>query len=248
MVRSRVLLSGLRVSRNFGGLVAVDRVDFEIKKREIVGLIGPNGAGKTTLFNCISGIYPATSGQILFKGIDITRASKSKRCRGGLGRTFQIPRPFLDLTAIENVAIGLLFGTDKEHSMERARQNAMKYIEFVNLADKRDEPANNLTIQERKNLEIARALATKPDLIMVDEIMAGLNPSETIGLMALIKRIRDDLGVTVFWIEHVMKAVMSVAERVIVLHQGQKIADEAPSAIANDPNVINAYLGERYVF
>ncbi len=242
------MLSGQKVSRRFGGLIAVHQVDFSIEEKEIVGLIGPNGAGKTTLFNCISGLYRATSGRILFKGQDITRSSKSERCRGGLGRTFQIPRPFLDLTAIENVTIGVLFGSGKGHSMERAKEEALRYLDFVNLADKKEELANSLTIQQRKNLEIARALATKPELIMVDEIIAGLNPSETLDLMALIKRIRDELGITVFWIEHVMKAVMAVAERVIVLHQGQKIADASPHDIAEDQNVIDAYLGERYVF
>lgn len=243
-----MFLSGHKVTRNFGGLVAVHQVDFEIEDKEIVGLIGPNGAGKTTLFNCISGIYPVSSGQILFKGRDITRVSKSERCRSGLGRTFQIPRPFLDLTALDNVTIGVLFGSGKASSRDTARQEALKYLEFVNLSDRKEELAKNLTIHYRKNLEIARALATEPELIMIDEIMAGLNPAETLEVMELVKRIRDELGVTVFWIEHVMKAVMAVAERVIVLHQGKKIADDAPSAIADDQNVIDAYLGERYVF
>lgn len=243
-----MLLKGAKVTRNFGGLEAVRQIDFAIEDKEIVGLIGPNGAGKTTLFNCISGIFPPASGQIIFKGRDITRASKSERCRSGLGRTFQIPRPFLDLTALDNVAIGILFGSGKAHSLSRARKDALKYLEFVNLADRRGEFAKNLTIHYRKNLEIARALATKPDLIMIDEIMAGLNPAETLEVMGLIKRIRDELGVTVFWIEHVMKAIMAVAERVIVLNQGEKIADDAPAMIAEDRSVIDAYLGERYVF
>lgn len=243
-----MFLSGNKVTRNFGGLVAVHQVEFEIEDKEIVGLIGPNGAGKTTLFNCISGIYPASSGQILFKGRDITRVSKSERCRIGLGRTFQIPRPFLDLTVLDNVTIGVLFGSGRASSRDTARKEALKYLEFVNLADREEELAKNLTIHSRKNLEIARALATEPELIMIDEIMGGLNPAETLEVMELVKRIRDELGVTVFWIEHVMKAVMTVAEHVIVLHQGEKIADDAPSAIADDQTVIDAYLGERYVF
>jgi branched-chain amino acid transport system ATP-binding protein len=242
------LLQVNKVSKRFGGLIAVNEVDFQIEANEIVGLIGPNGAGKTTLFNCLSGIYPISSGQIVYKGRDITQTSKSERCKSGFGRTFQIPRPFLDLTVLDNVAIGLLFGSEQSRSLNRAREEALKYLEFTSLTNKKDKLATNLTIQNRKSLEIARALATEPEVVMLDEIMSGLNPTETIEMMALIRRIRDDLKVTVLWIEHVMKALMAVAERVIVLHQGRKIADNTPSIIAEDPNVIDAYLGERYVF
>lgn len=244
----KVLLKGIKVSKYFGGLAAVKDVDFIVKEKEIVGLIGPNGAGKTTLFNVISGIYHPTSGIVEFNGTNISRFKPNKICNLGIGRTFQIMKPFLNITVLENVMVGVLFGKGKTIKMNDARNAATRFIEFVRLLDKKDYLAKNLTHADRKMLEIARALATEPKLILLDEVVAGLNPTETKQAMKLIKKIRDEFNVTVFWIEHVMRAVMGVAERVIVIHHGEKIADGTPKIVAKNKKVIDAYLGEKYLF
>ena len=244
----KVLLKGKKVSKYFGGLAAVKDMDFIIKEKEIVGLIGPNGAGKTTLFNVISGIYHPTSGKVEFNGIDISKFKPNKICNLGIGRTFQIMKPFLNITTLENVIVGVLFGKGKSIKMKDARNEAARFLEFVGLLDKKDYLAKSLTHADRKMLEIARALATEPKLILLDEVVAGLNPTETKQAMKLIKKIRDKLDITVFWIEHVMKAVMGVAERVVVLHHGEKIADGTPKNVAKNKEVIDAYLGEKYLF
>jgi branched-chain amino acid transport system ATP-binding protein len=244
----KVLLKGKQISKYFGGLAAVKDVDFIIKEKEIVGLIGPNGAGKTTLFNVISGIYNPTSGKVEFNGIDISKFKPNKICNLGIGRTFQIMKPFLNITTLKNVMIGVLFGKGKSIKMKDARNKAAYFLEFVGLLDKKDYLAKSLTHADRKMLEIARALATEPKLILLDEVVAGLNPTETKQAMKLIKKIRDKLNITVFWVEHVMKAVMGVAERVIVLHHGEKIADGTPKSVAKNKEVIDAYLGEKYLF
>jgi len=246
--RKKVLLKGINVSKYFGGLAAVKDVDFVIKEKEIVGLIGPNGAGKTTLFNVISGIYHPTSGTIKFNGINISRFKPNKICNLGIGRTFQIMKPFLNITVLKNVMVGVLFGKGKSIEMSDARSEALRFIEFVGLLDKKNYFARSLTHADRKMLEIARALATEPKLILLDEVVAGLNPTETAQAMKLIKKIRDELNITIFWIEHVMRAVMGVAERVIVLHHGEKIADGTPKIVAKNKKVIDAYLGEKYLF
>ena len=244
----RVLLKGIKISKYFGGLAAVKDVDFIIKEKEIVGLIGPNGAGKTTLFNVISGIYRPTSGTIEFDGINISRFKPNKICNIGIGRTFQIMKPFLNITVLENVIVGVLFGKGKSIKMSDAQSEATRFLEFVGLLNKKNYLARSLTHADRKMLEIARALATEPKLILLDEVVAGLNPTETAQAMKLIKRIRDELNITVFWIEHVMRAVMEVAKRVIVLHHGEKIADGTPKIVAKNKKVIDAYLGEKYLF
>jgi branched-chain amino acid transport system ATP-binding protein len=242
------MLEGFKVTKYFGGLAAVKDVDFEVREGEIMGLIGPNGAGKTTLFNVITGVYRPTSGRIRFLGEEITGLKPHKICRMGVARTFQLVRPFLSMTALENVISGGLFGRPKALGLKDARREALHYLEFVGLAEKRDVEARKLTLVERKFVEIAMALNTQPRIILLDEVVAGLNPTETVGAMDLIRRIRDDLGVTVFWVEHVMKAVMGVAERIMVLHHGEKIAEGPPDVIAREKKVIDAYLGEKYIF
>lgn len=242
------MLEGIKVTKYFGGLAAVKDVDFNVKEKELIGLIGPNGAGKSTLFNCISGIYRPTTGTIKFQGEEITRLKPDEICRLGIGRTFQIVRPFLEMTALENVMVAAHFGRGTGTSMSDARKDALEHLEFVGLAEKRDRMARDLTLHERRFVEIARALATNPEVVLLDEVLAGLNPTETAEAMGLIRRIRNDLGVTVFWVEHVMKAVMGTAERIIVLHHGEKIAEGTPSEIAENEDVVKAYLGEKYLF
>jgi len=243
-----LLLEGFKVTKYFGGLLAVKDVDFSLEEKEIVGLVGPNGAGKTTLFNLISGVYKPTNGTIKLNGKDITKLSPHSICNLGITRTFQIPRPFLELTAIKNVIVAMMFGSGKSMSMTAAQKEALHYLEFVGLEGKRDILAKNLTLRDRKTLEVARALAANPRVILLDEVIAGLNPTETMWLMDLIKKIRDERGITVFWVEHVMKAVMGLAERVIVLHHGEKIAEGSPREVADNSKVVDAYLGVRYVF
>lgn len=240
------MLTGLKVTKRFGGLVAVREMDFEVKEGEIVGLIGPNGSGKTTLFNVISGIYHADKGRIKFNGTDITKMSVHKRCRLGIGRTFQIVRPFNEISLIDNVKLGFMFGKKKHMSPKEMEERAIELLDFVDLKKKSRRKAEELILIEKKKLEIARALATEPKIILLDEPLGGLNPAETLEAMKLIRDIRDGLGITVFWIEHVMRAVMNVAERIMVLNQGEKIAEGTPKEISKNRLVIEAYLGKRY--
>ena len=240
------LLEGERVSKFFGGLAAVNNVDFRIEEQEILGLIGPNGAGKTTLFNVITGVYRPTSGRIRFRGEDITGLKPHVICDKGIGRTFQLVRPFLNMTALQNVMVGALFGRGGK-DMASAEERAYELLEFMGLKGKENVLAKSLTLVERKRLEIARALAGEPELLLLDEVVAGLNPTETAETMALIKKIRD-LGITVFMVEHIMKAVMGISDRVMVLHHGEKIAEGTPEEVASDQRVIEAYLGEEYLF
>jgi branched-chain amino acid transport system ATP-binding protein len=237
------ILEGEKVTKYFGGLAAVSNVDFHVEKGEIFGLIGPNGAGKTTLFNLISGAFEPKSGVIKFKGKKISGLKPYKICRMGMARTFQEVRVFPAMPAIQNVSLGALFGAPKRVSTAVATKEAEELLDFVGLPVAKTIPAGGLTMANQKRVEVARALATKADMLMLDELMAGLTPTETAEAMELVTRIRDR-GVTVFMIEHVMKAIMGVCDRIMVLHHGEKIADGTPQEIATSKKVIEVYLGE----
>lgn len=240
------MLSGKNVCRSFGGLKALDAVDFELKKGEILGLIGPNGSGKTTLFNVISGIYKPDSGEVMFKGRRISSLPSHKIAKLGIGRTFQIVKPFEYVTVLQNVMVASLYGRAGARSLSEAEKEALGWLEFTGLIEKKDTLVRNLTLVQRRCLEVARALALRPEVILLDEVMAGLNPVEMDNSLQMIRRIRDELNITVFIVEHVMRAVMGLSDRIIVLNQGRKIAEGKPSAIANNKDVIEAYLGEVY--
>jgi len=237
------LLEGGGVTKYFGGLAAVSKVDFNVGQGEIVGLIGPNGAGKTTLFNLISGALFFKSGVIKFKGEKISGLKPHQICRRGVARTFQSVKVFANMPVLQNVLLGSLFGTPTGMSSADATKEATTLLEFVGLSAVRATPARDLTLVNQKRLEVARALATKPELLLLDELMAGLNSTEIAEAMELVTRIRDK-GITVFMIEHVMKAIMSVCDRIMVLHHGEKIAEGTPREIANNKTVIEVYLGE----
>lgn len=240
------LLECHEVSKNFGGLTALLNVTLHVNKGEIVGLIGANGAGKTTLFNLVSGFYPPSAGSIRFEGEEITGLKTHDICRKGLTRTFQIVRPFINMTVMENIMIGELFGVKRTKNISQAKENALRILEFTGLNEKRNALGKELTIADRKRLEMARALATNPKLLLLDEVLAGLTFTETADAIQLVRRIRDEMGLTILMIEHVMKAVMDLSDRIIVLHNGQKIAEGQAHEIAKNPQVIEAYLGERH--
>ncbi|MBA7501198.1 Lipopolysaccharide export system ATP-binding protein LptB [subsurface metagenome] len=237
------ILEGEGVTKYFGGLAAVSNVDFNVDQGEIVGLIGPNGAGKTTLFNLISAALVPKPGVIRFKGEKITGLKPHKICRMGLARTFQEVKVFTNMPVLENVLLGSLFGCSAGMSSADASREAEELLEFVGLSAVKATPAKDLTLANQKRIEVARALATKPELLMLDELMAGLNPAEVAQAMELVTRIRDK-GITIFMIEHVMKAIMSVCDRIMVLHHGEKIAEGTPQEIATSKKVIEVYLGE----
>jgi branched-chain amino acid transport system ATP-binding protein len=240
------ILEGNNITQRFAGLTALDSVDFHIDTNEILGLIGPNGAGKTTLVNAITGVCAPSEGDILFKGQHISGMKPFRVGRLGISRTFQIVKPFPGMTVKENAAVGAMFGAGgKHHSAKDAIAHAEEVLEFVGLADHMNKHADQLNVPSRKRLEMAKALAMEPDLVLFDEVMAGLNFSEIDQAVELIRKIREK-GITILIIEHVMRAIKSVCDRIFVLHHGEKIADGPVAQVLNDENVIKAYLGRRY--
>jgi branched-chain amino acid transport system ATP-binding protein len=239
------ILTGQHVSKYFGALRAVDDVDVEVYEGEILGIIGPNGAGKTTLLSMINGTLPITKGKIFFRGQEISGMRPYRIAERGISRTFQIVKPFPGMTALENVALGALFGRNRERDMSRAMERAAETLKRVRIEGKEYVLVEKLNVSERKRLELARALTQNPDLLLLDEVMAGLNPREIEDIMALIQEV-NRAGTTLMVIEHVMKAIMGISSRIVVLHHGQKIAEGTPAEISENRQVITAYLGEKY--
>jgi branched-chain amino acid transport system ATP-binding protein len=238
------LLKVTDIVKRFRGLVAVDHVSFEVAKGEIFAVIGPNGAGKTTLFNMIAGVYVPDDGSISFAGERIEGLAPDKICRRGIARTFQIVRPFPALTVEENVVVGALL---HRQDVDEARKRAHVLLRRLELYDKRSQTASSLTLPDRKRMELARALATEPKLLLLDEVMAGLRPTEIDGVVVTLRELNRETGLTILLIEHVMRAVMALAARVLVVHHGAAIAEGAPDAVVRSPAVIDSYLGAEAV-
>ncbi len=230
------------ITKRFGGLTANEDVSFDVAEGEILSIIGPNGAGKSTLFNCITGFYPPDGGKVLFRGKDITGASAHKICKMGIVRTFQIVQVISDMTVLENVMTGAFLRT---YNNRQVRAKAEEILRFAGLYEKRDFLGTAITIADKKRLEVAMALGTEPKLLMLDEAMAGLTPVELKGIIGLLRKVRES-GVTLIIVEHVMEAVMELSDRVVVINSGRKIVEGAPAAIVRNPEVIQAYLGDRY--
>lgn len=240
------MLEGEGITKRFGGLTALNNVDFDVDEGAIVGLIGPNGAGKTTLFNVISGTFPPTSGMIKFEGKNIKGLKPHRICKLGIARTFQTPKPFPNMTVFENVLAAARFGCTEDKGFFDVKQELNQILKKFGLAERCVIPACSLTAFEQRLLEVVRALSTKPKLLLLDEVMAGLNPTETKQMLEVVRELRDNDGITIFMIEHNMRAVMEAADRIMVLNNGAKIAEGAPEEMAKNADVIEAYLGEAY--
>ena len=237
-----VLLSVQGVTKRFGGLQALTDVTFDLPEGQILGLIGPNGAGKTTLFNAINGVYPPEEGRIIFRDKDVTNTKTYHHARMGMARTHQIVQPLNDLTVRENVMVGACFGRENQN-LRQAAETVEEVLEFLDLHIRIDQLAGSLNVGQKKRLEMARALASHPYLLLLDEVLAGLTPSEIGGMVETVKNIRER-GITIIMIEHVMKAVMNVSDRIVVLDYGQQIAEGTPEEISSNKKVIEAYLGD----
>ena len=236
------LLKITGVTKAFGGLVALDKVDMHVNQGEIVGLIGPNGAGKTTLFNVIAGSFLPEQGKIYFQGQNVTPLKAHNVCKLGIARTFQVPKPFKNLTLLENMMVGTCFGAGLGKSKESLNK-IEEILRFAGLEDKISSKADTLNLVERKKMEVSKALSTSPKLVLFDEVMAGLNPSETVEMITFIGKLRDR-GLTILLIEHLMKVIMTLSDRVVVLDYGRKICEGKPQGVANNAQVIEAYLGK----
>jgi branched-chain amino acid transport system ATP-binding protein len=239
------LLEGVKVSKRFGGVIAVNEVDFVVEEGEIFGLIGPNGAGKTTLLNMVNGIFPLSSGKLFYNGTCLNNLKPHEITHLGIGRAFQIVRPFEGLTVKQNVTVGGIFGTKPRHDMKTAAGEADEVLAFMGLADKMSRPVTSLTIPDRKRLEVARALAMHPRLLLLDEVMSALNPKEVDEMMETVREV-NRRGITVVMIEHVMRATMAICKRILVLHHGRRIAMDTPEEVSRDAEVLRCYLGERF--
>jgi branched-chain amino acid transport system ATP-binding protein len=236
------ILEVRELTKRFGGLTANSDISFNVRQGEMLGLIGPNGAGKTTLFNCIMGVYPINGGAVRFERKEIHHLPTYEICKRGIARTFQLIQVFADMTSLENVMVGALL---KTNDLNEARKRALPFLERLNLVDKQNVFAKNLTLVDRKKLELVRALATEPKLLLLDEVAGGLNPSEVVEFIEVVRQINRS-GITIIMIEHVMEAVMNIAGRIVVIEGGKKIAEGSPQEIVSNPIVIEAYLGEGY--
>jgi len=239
---SFLMVNGL--SKSFGGLKAVQNVDFEVEQGEILGLIGPNGSGKTTTLNLLTGFLKPDYGTVTFKGQNIAGFPRCHVCRKGVARTFQIIKPFLEFTTLKNVMVGRVYGQEPARNLKVAAEESREILEVVGLSEKANVLAKDLTLMQRKRMELARALAARPQMLLLDELMAGLNHAETEAAMQLIRQIKDDQNLTILMVEHIVKAIVGLSDRIVVLNMGEKIAEGLPQEIIHNPEVIDVYLGK----